>query len=113
MAPLWFITGAQFRLLDPQTGKPLPGQDPGRYVGVDYEYAIPLGTSGLDLFLDNKAALRIWLCLPDADPELMGRAVPWLQEHLPCKLSPKQWRSWTLTRTGTFKGRRMTAPAGL
>lgn len=113
MAPLWFTTRAPFRILDPQTGQPLPGQDPRRYGGAEYDFMVPLGTSSLRLMLDNSARLGLELCLPDADPELLGRVVGWLQEHLPCKLSPKQWRSWTPTRTGSFKSRRMRAPAGL
>ena len=107
MVPVWFRMECRFRILDPNTGRPLPGQDPAHFNGQVYEWAMPLGTSGLGLILNDHAAIRIVLCLPDADERLVGRVVPWLQEHLPFRLSPKQWRAWTPTRSGGFKARRL------
>jgi len=54
-APVWFWTTANFRILDPTTGHALPGQDPDRFHGTEYEYRVPLGTSGLRLRLSNNA----------------------------------------------------------
>jgi hypothetical protein len=108
MVPVWFRIECQFRIIDPDTGRLLPGQDPAHFNDEVYEWHMPLGTSGLGLILNDHAAIRIELCLPDADEELLRRVVPWLQHHLPFKLSPKQWRSWTPTRSGGFKARRMT-----
>ena len=114
MAPVWFTLSSGFRIRDPATGRPLPGQDSNRFRGVEYEYRVPLGTSGLRLILHTRAHLGIELCLPDADDDLLHRVVPWLGQHLPCQLSPKQWRAWTSTKSGSFKARKLTAsPAWL
>jgi hypothetical protein len=110
MAPIWFSATSNFQILDPATGDPITGQDPKRFKGVEYEGGVPLGTSGMRLILDNHARIAIELCLSDPDDALLRRVVPWLQEYLPCKLSPKQWRAWTPTTTGSFKARRISAP---
>ncbi len=112
MAPVWFSVMSKFRILDPTTGRPLPGQDPKRFHGVEYEGTVPLGTSGLRVILHNRALLAIELCIPDADEDLLRRVVPWLQENLPFRFSPKQWRAWTPTKSGSFKGRKTIAPRG-
>jgi hypothetical protein len=108
MVPVWFRLEYQFRILDPGTGQPLPGQDPARFSGDILGWQVPYGTSSLRLILNDHAAIGIELCLPDAGEELLHRVVPWLQQHLPFKLSPKQWRAWTPTRSGSFKARRLT-----
>jgi hypothetical protein len=110
MAPVWFTARFDLRILDPSTGRPLPGQDPARFHGVEYEWGVPLGSSRLRLILHNRAQVGIELCMPDADEDVRGRVVPWLQHHLPFKFSHKQWRVWTPTRSGSFKGRRLAAP---
>lgn len=110
MAPIWFWVTAKFRILDPATGRPLPGQDPDRFHGVEYEWSVPLGSSGLRLMLENRAQLAMELCVPEADDDVLRRVIPWLQEHLPFTFSPKQWRAWTPTKSGSFKARKMTAP---
>lgn len=107
LAPIWFRVGSNFRIDDPATGRPLRGQNPERFGGVEYESGVPLGTSGLGLSLHNHASLAVNLCIPDPEEDTLGRVVPWLQEHLPFRFSPKQWRIWTPTGTGTF---RMPAP---
>jgi hypothetical protein len=112
MAPLWFWASCRFLILDPSTGRLLPGQNPERFHGVEYEWKVPLGTSYLRLILHNQASLGIELCIPDADEEVMRRVVPWLQKYLPFKFSPKQWRAWTPTKAGSFKVRKMAAPGG-
>lgn len=110
MAPIWFWSTSAFRILDAATGEPVPAQDPGRFRGVEYAFGVPLGSSGLRLILENTARIGIEMCLPYPDDALLRRVVPWLQHHLPCKLSAKQWRAWTPTKTGSFKSRRMAAP---
>ena len=98
MAPVWFRATAKCRLLDPQTGEPLRGQNDQLFHLVGYN-------NELRLILDNRARLGITFCIPDADAQVLSKMLPWLQQHLPCKLSPKQWRSWTPTKTGTLKAR--------
>ncbi len=107
MAPVWFWVRAGFKILDPLTGQLLPGQDPARFAGVEYQAAVLLGTSGLHLILHNRAQLGIELCIPSTDEAVLSRIVPWLQASLPCRLSPTQWRMWTPTKAGTFKSRRL------
>lgn len=109
MAPVWFQVRANFRLLDPSLGRPLAGQDPGRFAGVEYQWAVPLGTSGLRLFMDNKASLAVEFCIPDPDAELLAAVVPWLQAYLPFKMSPHHWRSWTRTASGSFRARKLAS----
>jgi hypothetical protein len=111
MTQIWFSVSSTFRILDPATGQPLPGQDPARFHGVQYEWNVPLGTSSLRLTLENHASLGIELCIPDAHEEVLDRVVPALQEHLPFRFSPKQWRAWKPTKTGSFAARRMAPPA--
>jgi hypothetical protein len=107
---IWFTVNARFHIIDPDTGKPLPGQNPDRYGGVEYQWDDPLGTSRLTLNLHSRASLAIDLCIPDADDERLARVIPWLQANLPCKLSPKHWMQWTPTKTGSFKGRKIPSP---
>lgn len=110
MASLWLEGTAHFQIVDPDTGHELPGQDPARFAGKEYEWQVPLGTSGLRLSLENHARLAIELCIPDADPVLVQRVIPWLEENLPCKLSPKHWRTWTPTKAGSFRASRLMMP---
>ena len=108
MAPVWFLMKAQFRLLDPATQRPLPGQDPDRFRGAEYVWSVSLGSSRLQLSLHNHAALAVDLCIPDATDGLLRRVIPWLQRNLPFKLSPTQWRSWTQTSRGSFRSRKLS-----
>jgi hypothetical protein len=112
MEHLWFWATCQFLILDPATGQPLPGQDPEWFHNVEYDWRKPLGRSSLRLILNNRASLGIELCIPDASEKRLRSVVPWLQSYLPFKFSPKHWRAWTPTSTGTFKARRMAGTPG-
>jgi hypothetical protein len=108
MAPVWFTAGYEFRVLDPATGRAIPGQDPRWFRGVEYEWGVPLGSSRLRLILHNRASVAIELCIPYESERQLGRVVEWLQQHLPFSFSPKHWRAWTPTRTGGFRKRRLS-----
>ena len=110
MAPVWFWMTSTFRILDPVSRRPLPGQSPARFQGVEYEWRVPLGTSGMRLILHNTASIGLELCIPTADDETLRRVVPWLQLHLPFRLSPKHWRAWTLTKAGSWEARKIRIP---
>ena len=110
MAPIWFWVAATFRITDPATGRPLDGQDPDRFHGVEYAPGVPLGTSGLHLILHDRAQLGLELCIPGVEDDRIGRVARWLQDHLPVRLSSKQWRAWTPTASGSFKARRIAPP---
>jgi hypothetical protein len=112
MAPIWFFSETRFRIIDPATGSVLPAQSPEFYNGLEYEWRVPLGTSQTRLQFDNRARLGIELCIPNTDDDVLDRVVPWLQDHLPMKLSPKQWRAWYPTKTGSFVARKLAAPIG-
>jgi hypothetical protein len=98
MAPIWFRATTRFRLLDPAAGTVLPGQSGHLEEQVGYRNEVRL-------ILDNSARLGISLCIPGCDTSLLDRLLPALQEHAPCRLSRKQWRAWTPTKTGTLKSR--------
>lgn len=110
MAPLWFWMTSAFRILDPETRCPVPGQDPAGFGGVEYEWGVPLGTSRMRLILHNSSVISIEMCIPIAEDGTLGRVVPWLQQHLPFRLSPKHWRIWTPTKAGSWKARKTTLP---
>lgn len=107
---IWLSVRASFQLLDPKTGLLLPGQDPNRFGGKEFDFDLPLGASRLKLSLHNTAALALDMSLPDLDDEQLAAVARGLQANLPFKLSPKQWKRWTPTRTGTFVGRKIGAP---
>lgn len=96
--------------MTPRPDRSSPARTPGRYAGVEYVWSVPLGTSSLSLSIHKSASPAINLCIPDADDELLHRIVPWPQDYLPFKMSAKQWRTWTPTKTGSFKSRRIPPP---
>jgi hypothetical protein len=98
MAPLWLHINAKFLLLDPETGRPLPGQTDELFARVGYN-------NELKLTLHNQATLGIELCVPEAEDQVLSRLLPWLQANLPCRLSPKHWRAWTPTKSQTLRAR--------
>lgn len=97
----------QFDLLDPATGRPISGQEPQRFGGVEYVWSVPLGTSGLLLSLHDHAALAVHFCIPDPTEDLLRRLVPWLEAYLPFKFSPKHWRVWMPTKASSFRSKRL------
>jgi hypothetical protein len=107
MAWVWVKVQCRFRLLDPGTGRPVPGQDPRRFGGVEYVWSLPLGASRISLSLHNQAALAIDLCIPDPTEDLLRRLIPWLAASLPFKFSSKHWRVWMPTKKGSFRSKRL------
>lgn len=98
MAPVRFWMTARFRPLDPRTGHALPGQTDDVFDRVGY-------ANELRLILDNSATLGITFCIPGGDDQVLSQMIPSLQQHLPCRLSPKQWRVWRPTKSGTLRSR--------
>jgi len=113
MAPIWFRSMVTFRVIDPASNRPVPGQDSVSFNGVEYAWSVPLGTSRIHLDLHNRATLGIELCIPAGDAEVVYRVVPWLQRYLPFKFSSRQWREWTPTRSGSFRSRKLPGTPGL
>lgn len=110
MAPVWLFSQATVQINDPATGAPLSGQDPAAFNGVEYVWSVPLGRSHVRLILNNRASLAVELCVPNSDPNVLRRVVPWLQENLPFRFSAKHWRAWIPTNSGTFVARKMPDP---
>lgn len=110
VGPIWLNAQTGFRLLDPGSGAPLAGQDPERFGGKEFDYLAPLGTSRMKLSLHHSASLALDISIPDVDDEELSLVAGWLQEHLPFKFSPKQWKRWTPTKTGSFVGRKIPPP---
>ena len=109
MAPLWLWMVTRVRLRDPDTGVLLPGQDPERFGLCQADGDILLGTSRVQLVLDNSARISVGFSFPDLEDDQLRELVPRLQEHLPFKLSRKHWKRWTPAKNGNgYLGRRIS-----
>lgn len=104
------IGHVSFQVVDPTTGSVLPGQDPMRYGGIEYEGPVPLGASTARLIIGERVRFGIELCLPDLDGDDLQSVVSGLQRHLPFKFSDKHWRRWTRTASGSFQARTIASP---
>lgn len=91
---------AIFLLLDPVSLQPIGGQTDDLFYRLGYR-------NQLQLFLDQHTALKIELCIPAPEEELLSRVLPWLQAHLPIRLSTKHWREWRPTKSGTLTRRKL------
>lgn len=108
MAPLWLTTSWKVAILDPTTGEPFVGQDASRYLGVEYEWQVPLGVSRVRLNLSNHASMGIEMCLPDIDDARLKELLPFLQSRAPFRFSAKHWRRWVPTKSGSFRAQKIT-----
>ncbi|WP_336653200.1 MULTISPECIES: hypothetical protein [unclassified Leucobacter] len=99
------------RLTDPATGRPDPELDPARFGEDPIDgYGRRLGVSGVRASFGTAGSkLSLWLTLP-ADERLVP-AARHLQEHLPFRLSAKQWRRWVPLRSGAgYRSTRIADP---
>ncbi len=99
------------RLTSPATGRPEPDLDPARFGEDPIDgYGRRLGVSGVRAsFGATGSKLSLWLTLP-ADERLVP-AARHLQEHLPFRLSAKQWRRWVPLRSGAgYRSTRISDP---
>jgi hypothetical protein len=109
MSPVWLSVVADVRLLSPVGGGIWPGQDPSLFGDFRTPGGVRLGASQLRLILESKAKLGLSLSIPQATDADVAIIVPWLQKHLPCRLSDKQWTRWSLTKNGrTYRGQRIS-----
>jgi hypothetical protein len=108
MAPVWLWFRADFHLLRPDGSGVWPGQDPARFGHFQTPAGVTLGASSTRLVLQARRSLGLTLSIPEASDEDLRRVVPWLQSHLPMRLSSKQWTRWTLAKNGrTYRGRKI------
>lgn len=106
MAPVWLRFSADFALRRPD-GELWPHQDPSEFGYFETPTGVRLGASMTSLILQARRSMGLLLTVPDATADDAAVLVPWLQAHLPFRLSPKHWTRWTLTKNGrTYRGRR-------
>ena len=106
MAPvdLWF--SASFTLLRPN-GMPWPSQGAERF-NFQTPAGVQLGTNTTNLILAGKRSMSLALSIPDATDNDIEQTIPWLQSHLPFRLSSKHWTRWTLTKNqNSYRGRKL------
>lgn len=108
MAPVWLRLSANFSLKGPD-GKIWLGQDRSDFGHFETQTGVRLGASHTNLTLEAKRSMGLLLSVPNATDADLADLVPWLQSHLPFRLSPKHWSRWTLAKNGrTYRGRKLT-----
>lgn len=105
LALYWIVT-----MVDPDTGRPLPGQDPDRFGETEYNYRFPLGLSSVSLWLNAEAKIGVSLCFPDVDDDAVARIRRRLQAHAPFTFSEHPWTRWIETRPGSFEPQALDVP---
>jgi hypothetical protein len=107
MASVWLRFSANFALRSPD-GEVWPGQDPSGFGFFETPTGVRLGASTANLNLEARRSMGLLLSVPDATDADLAVMVPWLQSHLPFRLSPRQWTRWTLAKNGrTYRGRKL------
>ena len=91
---------AQFLLRNPGGTGPWPGQERALFGDFETPTGVPLGVSSVRLGIGNSRSMGLMLTIPSATDADVGRLHPWLQEHLPFRLSSKHWTRWTLNKNG-------------
>jgi hypothetical protein len=109
----WVFAYGSFRLVDPRTHIPLPGQDPDLY---GHQEAAPdrvLGQSWLYARLARRTTLSVFFSFPFEEPSVQFRTyLAMLQPHLPFRFSNQHWKHWHRRARGTgFVGRKFTLDA--
>ena len=105
--PVWFFISAEFFLLDPDTGRALPGQVP--YTGDirHQRFGPPHNCSSrAGLSIDYTAHLSLDLLAPAETEAVAVRSLARVQKPLPFKLSKKHWLTLTKPKRGTNYVRR-------
>jgi hypothetical protein len=108
MAPIWLSADAAFSLKTP-AGNIWPNQNPTAFGAFETPTGVTLGTSRTTLHLEARRSLGLHLSIPEATDEDLTTLIPWLQAHLPFRLSPNHWTRWTLTKNNrTYRSHRLT-----
>lgn len=107
MAPIWLSADADFTVRTP-AGDIWPNQDPTAFGTFETPTGATLGTSRTSLHIEARRSMSLHLTIPEATDDDLTTLVPWLQDHLPFRLSPKHWTRWTLTKNGrTYRALRL------
>jgi hypothetical protein len=111
-----FVVAVQidFRILDPQRGVALPGQESALYGNYSAYPGQVLGRSQLYARISGRSTFSLFLNFPfEQQTAAFLSAVADVQDHLPFSLSQKHWKQWRLTKNGTsYVGRRIIVQAG-
>lgn len=107
-APVWLHLDARFRLARPGGDGLWPGQDPERFGRFQTPAGADLGASSTRLYLSGRISMGLLLTVPEASDDDIAALRPWLQSHLPFRMSSKHWVRWTLNKNGrTYRPRRL------
>ena len=105
MSPVWLWVVADIELISPMGAGVWPGQNPSLFGHFETPGGVRLGASQIRLSLQSTASLGLGLSIPEATDADLAAIAPWLQKHLPCRLSDRQWTRWRLTANGrTYRG---------
>lgn len=108
-AAVTLFVEADFVLGRPTDDQPWPGQGRQRFGGFETPGGPRLGVCDTRLILTTTRAMGLTVCLPEATDDDVALARPWLQEHLPFRMSSRHWTRWTLTKNGrTYRPRRIS-----
>jgi hypothetical protein len=108
MAPVWLNAHADFTLKTP-SGDVWPSQNPTAFGSFETPAGVHLGAPSTHLNIEARRSMGLRLSIPEATDNDLATLIPWLQNHLPFRLSPKHWTRWTLNKNGrTYRGRRIT-----
>jgi len=106
-APVWLHLNAQFQMGQPDGGV-WPGQDPVRFGHFQTPSGADLGVSSARLNLSGGLSMGLMLTVPEATDDDIARLRPWLQSHLPFRMSSKHWVRWSLNKNGrTYRPKRL------
>lgn len=107
-AALTLFIEARFLLLRPGGDGLWPGQGSEEFGDFETPGGVALGGSSVRLVVDNRRSMGLMLSVPSATDADVASLRPWLQEHLPFRLSDKHWTRWTLNKNGrTYRPQRM------
>lgn len=99
---------ADFLLLDPGGRGLWPFQGQEHFGGFVTPGGVKLGLSSARVNIGSARSMGLMLSVPEATDSDMEALRPWLQEHLPFRLSRKHWTRWILNRNGiTYRARRI------
>ena len=101
---------ARFLLRHPADGGGLwPGQGRDQFGDFTTPSGVMLGISSARLTIGHARSMGLMLTLPMASDADLTLIRPWLQDHLPFRLSDKHWTRWTLNKNGnTYRPKRLT-----
>jgi hypothetical protein len=104
---------ARFHMLRPDGSGLWPGQDPALFGQFQTPSGADLGTSSARLNMAGGLSMGLMLTFPEATDDDIAVLRPWLQSHLPFRMSARQWVRWSISKSGqTYRPKRLAPPDG-